>query len=86
MQFHYRQQVLEQLEQHGVRPMSTTPPELLHDFVSDLYRFELRRLRKRYVRGEIKRLDYSGHVIALRKKYLLVSVPVGRWVLPQNAS
>lgn len=66
--------------------MPTTPPELLQEFVNDLYRFELRRLRKRYVRGEIKKLDYSSHVIALRKKYLLVSVPVGRWMVPQNES
>ena len=64
--------------------MPTTPPELLHEFVNDLYRFELRRLRKRYVSGEIKKLDYSRYVIALRKKYLLVSVPVGRWMVPQN--
>ena len=66
--------------------MPTTPPELLHEFVNDLYRFELRRLRKRYLRGEIEKLAYSNHVIALRKKYLLVSVPVGRWVVPQNES
>ena len=66
--------------------MPTTPPKLLQDFVSDLYRFELRQLRKRYVRGEIKKLDYSSHVIALRKKYLLVSVPVSRWMVPQNES
>lgn len=81
MRFQYRQQVLDQLERHGVRPKTTTSPELLQEFVSDLYRFELRRLRKRYVRGEIKRIDYASHVIALRKKYLLVSVPVDRWVL-----
>ena len=51
--YRYRADVLEQLERHGVRPTSSTRPELVHEFVSDLYRYELRRLRGRLVRGEI---------------------------------
>ena len=83
MTFHYRPQIFKELQRHGVRPTSATPPELVHEFVSDLYRFELRRLRKRQVRGEIEKQDYTAHVVALRKKYILVSVPVQRWAIRQ---
>ena len=75
----YRPEVLEALAAHGVRPTPATRPELVHEFVSDLYRFELRRLRARQVRGEIPRQEYSSHVIALRRQYLLVSVPLRHW-------
>ena len=77
--YRYRPQVLEALAAHGVRPTATTRPELVHEFVSDLYRFELRRLRTRQVRGEIPRQEYSSHVVALRRRYLLVSVPLRHW-------
>ena len=77
--YRYRPQVLEALASHGVRPTPSTRPELVHEFVSDLYRFELRRLRARQVRGEIPRQAYAGHVVALRRRYLLVSVPLRHW-------
>ena len=77
--YRYRPQVLEALAAHGVRPTPSTRPELVHEFVSDLYRFELRRLRARQVRGEIARQEYSNHVVALRRRYLLVSVPLRHW-------
>lgn len=80
----YQAQVLEELEKHGVRPAPTTPPELVHEFVSDLSRFELRRLIGRQVSSEISRGDYSGHVVALRKRYLLVSLPVNHWAVSQS--
>ena len=48
--YRFRADVLEQLEKHGVRPTAATRPELVHEFVSDLYRYELRRLRDRLVR------------------------------------
>src|SRR5687767_8848106 len=49
--YRYRADVLRQLSRHGVQPRPTTPPDLVHEFVSDLYRYELRRLRDRLVRG-----------------------------------
>ena len=84
MRFHYRPQVFEELQRHGVRPTPATPPELVCEFVNDLYRFELRRLKKRQVRGEIEKQDYAAHVVALRKKYILVSVPVQRWAINED--
>ncbi len=79
MPYHYQPAVLEALSGHGVRPKATTPPALVHEFVSDLYRFELRKLRARQVRGEIPKHDYSRHVVELRKQYVLVSVPIRHW-------
>ena len=79
MTYDYRAQVLVELQTHGIRPKLTTPPTLVHEFVSDLYRYELRRLRDRQIRGEIPKRDYSRHVVELRRKYLLMSVPVRLW-------
>jgi hypothetical protein len=50
--------VLEQLSRHGIQPSPSTRPEVVHVFVSDLYRFELRRLRDRLVRKEIPKTGY----------------------------
>jgi hypothetical protein len=76
----FRAEVLEQLEKHGVRPTAATRPELVHEFVSDLYRYELRRLRDRLVRGEIPRAGYFDRVVALRRQYPLVSLKPEQWV------
>jgi hypothetical protein len=72
--YRFRADVLEQLEKHGVRPTSSTRPELVHEFISDLYRYELRRLRDRLVRGEIPKVGYFDRVVALRREYPLVSL------------
>ena len=72
--YRYRADVLEQLRSHGIRPTSSTRPEVVHEFVSDLYRFELRRLRDRLVRKEIPKVGYYDRVVALRRRYPLVSL------------
>ena len=81
MAFHYRPSVLEALSGHGIRPTAATEPELAHEFVNDLYRFELRRLRARYVRGDIPKRDYSNRVVSLRKQYIIISVPLRHWTI-----
>ena len=78
--YRYRTDVLEQLWTHGVQPTATTRPELVHEFVNDLYRFELRRLRDRLVRGEIPKIGYYDRVVALRMKYPLVSLKPREWL------
>ena len=78
--FRYRPEVLEQLLLHGVRPTSTTPPEIVYDFVSDLYRYELRRLRTALVSGEIPKAGYYDRVVELRRKYPLVSIKPDLWI------
>jgi hypothetical protein len=79
--YRYRADVLEQLERHGVRPTSSTRPELVHEFVSDLYRYELRRLRDRLVRREIPKEGYFDRVVALRRQYPLVSLKPHQWLV-----
>ena len=78
--YRYRPEVLDQLLVHGVRPAPTTPPELVYDFLNDLYRYELRRLRAALVRGEIPKGSYSGRVVQLRVKYPLVSFKPHLWL------
>ena len=80
MTYRYRPDVLEQLWQHGVHPTATTPPEIVHGFVSDLYRYELRRLRYRLVQGDIPKAGYYDRVVALRRAYPLVSLKPDQWL------
>ena len=80
MTYAYRADVLDQLWRHGVRPTPTTPPELVHTFVSDLYRFEIRRLRSRLVRGDIPKAGYAGRVVELRRRYPLISLKPHQWL------
>jgi hypothetical protein len=68
------------LWRHGVQPTPSTRPELVHEFVSDLYRFELRRMRDRLVRKEIPKVGYYDRVVELRRKYPLVSVKAAEWL------
>jgi hypothetical protein len=84
MTYRYRADVLEQLWTHGVQPTGRTPPELVHEFVSDLYRYEIRRLRDRLVRREIPRAGYAERVVALRRKYPLISLKPGQWLVSPN--
>jgi hypothetical protein len=72
--YRYRAEVLDQLSRHGIQPTSSTRPQVVHEFVSDLYRFELRRLRDRLVRKEIPKVGYYDRVVELRHKYPLVSL------------
>jgi hypothetical protein len=78
--YRYRPDVIEQLWLHGAHPTPQTRPELVHEFVSDLYRFELRRLRDRLVRKEIPKVGYYDRVVALRRKYPLVSLKPAQWL------
>ena len=76
----YRRDVLDALWAHGVQPLPGTPPEMVHEFVYDLYRYEIRRLRARLIRGEIARRDYAGHVVELRRRYPLLSLRPRQWL------
>jgi hypothetical protein len=52
----------------------------VHELVSDLYRFELRRLRDCLVRKEIPKTGYYDRVVELRRKYPLVSMKPHQWL------
>jgi hypothetical protein len=78
--YEYAPEALEQLAAHGLRPGPGSRPALVREALSDLYRYEIRRLRRRLLSGQIAREAYAGHVIALRRQYWLLSIPVERWV------
>lgn len=78
--YRYRPEVLEQLLLHGVRPTAATNPELVFEFINDLYRYELRRLRQSLVDGAIPKAGYYDRVVDLRRKYPLVSFKPHLWI------
>lgn len=78
--FYYRADVLDELKRHGAQPTERTRPELVHEFVSDLYRHEIRRLRERLLREEFPRREYASRVIGLRERYRLISIRAREWL------
>jgi hypothetical protein len=79
--FRYEARVLDALAGHGLVPRPDTSPQQLRDAVRDLYRYEIRRLRLSLLAGQIAKRDYADHVVALRRNYPLLSVPVEQWVV-----
>jgi hypothetical protein len=78
--YRYRVVVLDELWAHGVHPTDRTRPELVHEFVSDLYRHQLRRLRQRLLDRGFPKKEYAAHVISLRKRYRLISMSAAEWL------
>jgi hypothetical protein len=74
MTFTYRPDVLAALQVHGVKPTPHTRPELVREYVRDLYKFEIRRLRGRYLRREFPKAEYSERVDALRRQYPVLAL------------
>ena len=79
MAYRYHPVIVEELARFGVFPTPFTPPALVHEFINDLYRFELRRLRARLVHGDIPRAAYASAVVELRRRYPLVSIRAALW-------
>ena len=80
MEYEYAPEALEVLAGHGLAPHSATRPEIVRGALNDLYRYEIRRLKRRLLAGEFPKERYLDLVIELRKQYWLLSVPVTRWV------
>jgi hypothetical protein len=77
--FRDRQAVLDELTRHGLMPRPETPPQQLRDAISDLYRYEIRKLRDRCRAGEFSTRELPARVVELRKRYMLLSLPVVHW-------
>lgn len=75
----YHQQIVDELARHGLVPRPETSPGRLRDAVRDLYKYEIRRLKARLLAGEIPKIEYAGHVIELRRRYWLLSIPTELW-------
>ncbi|MFL6278130.1 MAG: hypothetical protein ACJ74G_23335 [Blastocatellia bacterium] len=80
MAFKYRESVLVELARHGIAPHANTPPELIRDFINDLYVYEIRALKARLKAGQFPRSEYAGRVAELRRRYPLLSLPVKHWI------
>jgi len=78
--FRYKSDILAAPETHGVQPAPATAPEVVHEFVSDLYRFEIRRLRDRLLAGAFPRREYAGRVVELRRRYRIISMRPHEWI------
>ena len=75
--YRYRPDVLAALATHGVCPLPHTRPELVREYVRELYKYEIRRLRDQMVRHEFAKTEYAGRVDALRRRYpVLALLPV----------
>jgi hypothetical protein len=83
--FRYRTDVLQHLLRHGVRPTEHTPPQIVRDFVRDLYKYEIRALRERYMRDEFPKREYSERVDALRRRYPVLALPAREFVYTPNS-
>ena len=75
----YPPELLEALPSFGLMPTPATHPRFTRDALSDLYRYEIRRLRTRLLAGEVQKADYQGLVIALRKKYWPLTLTPEMW-------
>jgi hypothetical protein len=80
--FRYRPDVLRELSKHGVRPTAHTRPELVRDYVRDLYKYEIRCLRTRMLGGEFPRADYAARVDELRRQYPVLALLPRQFIEP----
>lgn len=78
----YRREVLDELARHGLAPRPDTPPARLREQINDLYRVEIRSLRDRCRAGEFSTAELAVRVVELRKRYLLLSIPMPQWLEP----
>jgi len=79
----YRPEVLDELARHGLSPRADTPPTRLREQINDLYRIEIRALRDRCRAGAFPTQALPARVVELRKRYLLLSIPMDRWAEPE---
>ena len=72
--------MLAELWKYGGRPTDHAPPALVRSFINEIYKFELRKLRDRYVRGEFPKREYHQLVIEIRDKYPVLALLPRQWV------
>ena len=72
--FRYRSDVLAHLARHGVFPTERTSPQLVRDFLRDLYKYEIRKLRHDMLCEAFPKAEYYGRVEALRRRYPVLSL------------
>ncbi len=81
MSHRYRQEILDALWRHGVQPTPDTDPELVRGYVRDLYKYEIRVMRERYLRNEFSKAEYWQRIDTLRRAYPVLALPARLWVV-----
>ena len=76
----YKPDVIDELLRHGLRPGPGTTADALREQIHDLYIIEIRKLRDRCRAGEFPPSELASQVVELRKRYLLLSIPVVQWM------
>ena len=84
--YRYREDVLAVVWRHGIVPTERTPPELARGYVRDLYKYEIRRLRERYLRKEFSKQEYSVLVERLRAAYGVLALVPRQWLRTDDDS
>jgi len=77
--YRYKPEILAKLATHGVMPKPTTPPTMARSVVNDIYRYELRLLRDRYLVGEFSKQTYYDKVVEIRNRYPVMQVLTRFW-------
>jgi hypothetical protein len=72
--FHYHPELLPAMLKHGVQPTSHTSPELVRGYIRDLYKYEIRALRERYLKKEFDKKQYYDLVDQLRREYGILAL------------
>ncbi len=75
----YPPEFLDALAAFGLVPRVDTDPLLVRDTLDALYRYELRRVRDDLLADRVAKREYHGVVVALRKKYWLLTLPADAW-------
>lgn len=78
--YRYRQDILDAVWRHGIMPTERTPPELARGYVRELYKYEIRRLRERYLKKQFAKREYSALVDALRRQYGVLALVPRQWL------
>jgi hypothetical protein len=81
MIYRYKPEILALLAIHGVMPKPTTPPQIARAVVNDIYRYELRLLRDRYLVGEFSKQQYYDKVVEVRNRYPVMAVLTRNWII-----
>ena len=74
-----RPEIVAELARHGLAPKAETSLLLLREQINDLYRVEIRKLRDRCRAGEFTTRELPAKVVELRKRYVLLSIPIAQW-------
>ena len=78
--FANRAEVIEQLSRHGVHPTASTDPQFVRNYVRDLYKYEIRQLRARYLQRQFPKAEYWIRVDALRRQYPVLALRAEDWL------